>query len=191
MEINLVTGSRGFLCGHLCKHLPNTLDYGNVLNYYDINYVDAVYHFASPSDDYDFADSNKTIDTIVNGTINMLKVAQKNNAKFIFASTLGVESPNNVYCYSKLLMEKYIIDNYDNYVILRIPRVYDKGRKKGLMKKLRLHQIPETEMQNNVSYITLPEFLQQTLVIINHINIIYDYNNIQINTIQEIHKKYA
>jgi nucleoside-diphosphate-sugar epimerase len=191
MEINLVTGSRGFLCGHLCKHLPNTLDYGNVLNYYDINYVDAVYHFASPSDDYDFADSNKTIDTIVNGTINMLKVAQKNNAKFIFASTLGVESPNNVYCYSKLLMEKYIIDNYDNYVILRIPRVYDKSRKKGLMKKLRLHQISETEMQNTVNYITLPEFLQQTLAIINHINVIYNYNSIQINTIHEIHKKYA
>ena len=191
MEINLVTGSRGFLCGHLCKHLPNTLDYGNILNYYNINYVNAVYHFASPSDDYDFADSNKTIDTIVNGTINMLKVAQKNNAKFIFASTLGVESPNNVYCYSKLLMEKYIIDNYDNYVILRIPRVYDKGRKKGLMKKLRLHQISETEMQNTVNYITLPEFLQQTLTIINHRNIIYNYNNVQINSIREIYNKYA
>ena len=29
-----------------------------------------------------FKDSNKTVDTIVNGTINMLKVARKNNAKF-------------------------------------------------------------------------------------------------------------
>jgi nucleoside-diphosphate-sugar epimerase len=191
MEINLVTGSRGFLCGHLCKHLPNTLDYGNVLNYYDINYVDAVYHFASPSDDYDFADSNKTIDTIVNGTINMLKVAQKNNAKFIFASTLGVESPNNVYCYSKLLMEKYIIDNYDNYVILRVPRVYDKSRKKGLMKKLRLNMVPQSDNNNTVDYITLDSFINQTLAASKNKNIVYSYMSMSSNTIGEIYKLFA
>jgi hypothetical protein len=38
-------------------------------------------------------------------------------------------------------MEKYIQDNYDDWVILRIPRVYGKTRKKGLMKKLRLNMV--------------------------------------------------
>jgi nucleoside-diphosphate-sugar epimerase len=190
MEINLVTGSHGFLCGHLCKYLPNALDYGNVLHYYNIDYIGAVYHFAGPSDDYDFKDADKTLDTIVNGTHNMLRVAKRNHAKFIFASTVGVENPNNVYCYSKLLMEQYIIDNYDDYIILRIPRVYDKSRKKGLMKKLHLGHVSKNDMSNVIEYITLTSFLEQTITALNHKNIIYNYNNIQSDTIKEIHEKY-
>jgi len=190
MEINLVTGSRGFLCGHLCKHLTNTLDYGDVRRYYDIDHIGSVYHFAGPSDDYDFKDAEKTIDTIVNGTRNMLKVAKGNKAKFIFASTAGAETPNNVYCYSKLLMEQYIIDNYDDYIILRIPRVYDRSRKKGLMKKLRLGSVLENDMSNTIKYITIDSFLEQMLSITGHKNIIYNYNNIQIDNIHEIRNKF-
>ena len=191
MEINLVTGSRGFLCGHLCQYLDDPIDYGNVLNYYKISHIDSVYHFAGPSDDYDFADSEKTLDTIINGTCNMLRVAQENNAKFIFASTAGAQAPNNLYCYAKLCMEKYIVDNYDNYVILRIPRVYDRSRKKGLMKKLRRGEVPERDMNNVVEYITLESFLMQTLEILFHKNIVYNYTNIQVNTIRDISQKYA
>ena len=190
MEINLVTGSRGFLCGHLCKHLIDPLDYGNVLHYYDIDHIGTVYHFAGPSDDYDFKYANKTLDTIVNGTLNMLNVAKHNQAKFIFASTAGVETPNNVYCYSKRLMEQYIIDNYDNYVILRIPRVYDSSRKKGLMKKLRLGHVSQNDLSNVIRYITLDSFLNQTISAAHHKNIIYNYTNIQSNTIEEIRNKF-
>ena len=190
MEINLVTGSRGFLCGHLCKHLTDTLDYGDVLRRIDVDHVGAVYHFAGPSDDYDFQDAEKTIDTIVNGTRNMLGVALKNNAKFIFASTAGAETPNNVYCYGKRLMEQYIIDNCDDYVILRIPRVYDRSRKKGLMKKLRLGHVPEAELSVAVDYITLDSFLEQTLSVVGHKNIIYSYSGIQTNSIREIRDKF-
>ena len=191
MEINLVTGSRGFLCGHLCKHLVDPLDYGDVCHYYDIDHIGTVYHFAGPSDDYDFKDAEKTLDTIVNGTHNMLRVAKRNNAKIVFASTVGVESPNNVYCYSKLLMERYIIDNYDDYIILRIPRVYDSSRKKGLMKKLRRGHVSQTDMSNVVDYITLGQFLEQTIAVLNHKNIVYNYENIQSNTIAEIYEKYG
>jgi nucleoside-diphosphate-sugar epimerase len=190
MEINLVTGSRGFLCGHLCKHLIDPLDYGDVLHYYYIDHIGTVYHFAGPSDDYDFKDANKTLNTIVNGTLNMLNVAKHNQAKFIFASTAGVENPNNVYCYSKRLMEQYIIDNYDNYVILRIPRVYDSSRKKGLMKKLRLGHVAQNDLSNVTHYITLDSFLEQTMNAIHYKNIIYNYNNIQSNSIQEICDKF-
>lgn len=191
MEINLVTGSRGFLCGHLCRHLDDPIDYGNVLNYYKISHITSVYHFAGPSDDYDFADSEKTLDTIINGTHNMLRVAQDNNAKFIFASTAGVETPNNLYCCAKLCIEKYIVDNYDNYVILRIPRVYDRSRKKGLMKKLRQGEVSEYDMDNVVEYITLDSFLTQTLSTLEHKNIIYSYNDIQYDVIKNIRDKFA
>jgi nucleoside-diphosphate-sugar epimerase len=190
MEINLVTGSRGFLCGHLCKHLSNPLDYGDVRRYYDIDHIGAVYHFAGPSDDYDFKNAEKTIDTIVNGTRNMLRVAKRNKAKIIFASTSGAETPNNVYCYSKLLMEQYIVDNYDDYVILRIPRVYDKSRKKGLMKKLRLGHVSQNDMSNVVDYITLDLFLEQTLCAMHHKNIIYNYSNVQSCSIGKIRDKF-
>jgi nucleoside-diphosphate-sugar epimerase len=191
MEINLVTGSRGFLCGHLCKHLDDPIDYGDVLNYYNISHISSVYHFAGPSDDYDFADSKRTLDTIINGTHNMLRVAQENSAKFIFASTAGVEIPNNLYCCTKLCMEKYIVDNYDNYVILRIPRVYDRSRKKGLMKKLRRGEVPECDMDNVIEYITLESFLTQTISALEHKNIIYNYSDIQYDTIKNIHDKFA
>jgi nucleoside-diphosphate-sugar epimerase len=191
MEINLVTGSRGFLCGHLCKHLDDPIDYGNVLNYYRINHIGIVYHFAGPSDDYDFVNSNKTLDTIINGTRNMLRIAQENNAKFIFASTAGVETPNNLYCYTKLCMEKYIIDNYDNYVILRIPRVYDRSRKKGLMKKLRRGEVPMCDMDNVIEYITLESFLTQTLYALEYKNVIYKYSDIQPDILKNIRDKFV
>ena len=124
--------------------------------------------------------------------VNRLTIAEakRNKAKFIFASTAGAETPNNVYCYSKLLMEQYIIDNYDDYIILRIPRVYDRSRKKGLMKKLRLGSVLENDMSNTIKYITIDSFLEQTLSITGHKNIIYNYNNIQTDNIHEIRNKF-
>jgi nucleoside-diphosphate-sugar epimerase len=191
MEINLVTGSRGFLCGHLCKRLTDCLDYGNVLDYYNVNHIGAVYHFAGPSDDYDFLDAEQTINTIVNGTLNMIKVAQENNAKFIFASSAGAENPNNVYTHAKKCMECYIQANCDNYVILRIPRVYDKSRKKGLMKKLRCNDVPTQHINRTVQYITLSSFMEQTLVASTLTNVIYNYTNLKSNSIKELRDMYT
>lgn len=192
MEINVFTGSeRGFLGSNLKqKYTGCNIDYGNILKYKKI-YCDKLFHFAGPSDDFDFENFENTIKTIVNGTINMLKIAKENNAKFIFASTKGVESPNNVYCYSKLLMEKYIQDNCNNWVILRIPRVYDKSRKKGLMKKIRLNLVPEKDMNNQIEYLPLNDFIKQTLEVVNEQNIIYNYNNLHCDTISNIKKLYT
>ena len=138
--INMFTGAeKGFLASNIKKRIKGVnYDYGDVLLYKEYNHINKIFHFAGPSDDFDFNNSKKVVDVIVNGTINMLQLAKQTNAKFIFASTKGVETPNNVYCYSKLLMEKYIQDNYNNWIILRIPRVYDKTRKKGVMKNERI-----------------------------------------------------
>tara|TARA_R110000772_G_scaffold141464_2_gene251107 strand:+ start:363 stop:950 length:588 start_codon:yes stop_codon:yes gene_type:complete len=191
--INMFTGAeKGFLASNIKKRIKGVnYDYGDVLLYKEYNHINKIFHFAGPSDDFDFNNSKKVVDVIVNGTINMLQLAKQTNAKFIFASTKGVETPNNVYCYSKLLMEKYIQDNYNNWIILRIPRVYDKTRKKGLMKKIRLNLIPQDHMDRKIEFLTLDQFIQQTLKVDNQRNIIYNYDNLYCETISNIKKLYT
>lgn len=116
----------------------------------------------------------------------MLDIAMRHHSKFIFASTLGVETPDNTYCYSKLLMEKYIESMYDNYIILRIPRVYSKCRTKGLMKQIRENTISEADMNKSVSYITLNDFIEQTLTALKHTKTTFNYNLTNHRTIREI-----
>tara|TARA_R110000787_G_C13211833_1_gene425231 strand:+ start:113 stop:682 length:570 start_codon:yes stop_codon:yes gene_type:complete len=189
----MFTGAeKGFLASNIKKRIKGVnYDYGDVLLYKEYNHINKIFHFAGPSDDFDFNNSKKVVDVIVNGTINMLQLAKQTNAKFIFASTKGVETPNNVYCYSKLLMEKYIQDNYNNWIILRIPRVYDKTRKKGLMKKIRLNLIPQDHMDRKIEFLTLDQFIQQTLKVDNQRNIIYNYDNLYCETISNIKKLYT
>jgi nucleoside-diphosphate-sugar epimerase len=194
--VNVFTGAeKGFLGGNLKKEINGwNVDYGNIFidNFYLPSKIDNIFHFAGPSDDYDFMDETKTIKTIINGTINVLNLAKKNNSKFIFASTLGVETPTeNVYCTSKFLMEKYIKNNYNNWVILRIPRVYDKTRNKGLMKKIRLNDIPDKDLDKKIKFITLNSFINQTLDVVKQQNIIYNYNNLKCETIANIKKLYT
>ena len=195
MKYNLFTGSeKGFLGSNIKKRVKgNNINYGDVLeeNIFLSKKFDKVYHFAGPSDDFDFKNTKKTIETITIGTMNMLEIAKNNKSKFIFASTKGVENPNNVYCYSKLLMEKYIQENYDNWVILRIPRVYDKTRKKGLMKKLRLNLVSNKDMDNKIEFLTLDKFIEQTLKVDNQRNIVYNYKDLYCNTIKNIKKLYT
>jgi len=76
-------------------------------------------------------------------------------------------------------------------IILRIPRVYDKTRKKGLMKKIRLDLIPQDHMDRKVEFLTLNEFIQQTLKVDNQRNIIYNYDNLYCETISNIKKLYT
>lgn len=189
----MFTGAeRGFLGNNLKSQIKGTnIDYGDVLLKRHLYNIKKIFHFAGPSDSFDFKDHDKTVRTIVNGSINMVQLAKQTNAKLIFASTKGVENPDNVYCYSKLLMERYIQDNYDNWIILRIPRVYDKSRKKGLMKKLRLNLIPDSDMDKEVSFITLDSFLNQTLKVVNERNIIYNYDNFCCETIKKIKQLYV
>ena len=121
----------------------------------------------------------------------MVDIINENKGKIIFASSIGVEKPDNLYRQCKLLMEKYIQDNCNNWVILRIPRIYDKSRKKGLMKKLRLNLVSEKDMNNQIEFLTLNDFIKQTLEVVNERNIIYNYRNLKCNTIANIKKLYT
>lgn len=186
----LVTGYSGYLCSNLMKHLPGEIvKYdGDVRTYRHYENISTVVHFAGPSDTFDFNDREKTVTTIIDGTINLLNLTKSNSAKFIFASTMGVHfaSTNDIYSSCKLAMEQYIKNTYDNYLILRIPRVYSKCRNKGLMKKIKNNMIPLHDYNNIVNYITLQEFIDQTKNILHKQNLTHEYKITQSKTIEEI-----
>lgn len=168
----LMTGSEGYLGSALSAKLKrrNTVTpfIGDVRsrvispNEY-LETVDMLIHFASPIDN---TDPQKTASTIIEGTVNMVWLAQKLNARFIYASTLGVEHEHELddtYITCKLAMENYVRSVYNRHMILRIPRVYSKCRDNGLMSKLRNNKVPKHHMNNQVEYMTLDEFVNTTI----------------------------
>jgi nucleoside-diphosphate-sugar epimerase len=178
----LVTGWRGYLAGNLIKSISHNnniiLFEGDVRHIKLYDNIDLVLHFASPSDRVDFLDDARTSSTIIEGTINMLNIARNNNCRFIYASTLGVcyLDSNCTYKISKLAMEKYIMSMYNNYVILRIPRVYSKCRRKGLIRQLHDNAVPESDYDKQIEYITIDDFVEQTKpVLFTQDNTIHNY----------------
>lgn len=197
-----VTGGRGFLGSALVHTLKNT----NEIHMYDhdirdrqsvsmIRAMDMMIHFACPSDTYEFQDEERLCTSLIDGTINMLSTARKYGALFVYASTMGVHdiSKDPLYRVGKLAMEMYIKSTYNNYIIIRIPRVYDRKRSKGLMKKLKLNQIPEKDMSNIVEYMKLSEFTSSVISSLPTLNpgrcgSTININATQRNTIEEIDK---
>ena len=194
----LLTGCNGFLGKHLYKALST---HNHVIAYnkdvrlpiIDNLDIDTIIHLASPTDYEDLKDGNKVVTTIINGTLNMLNLANKTKSKFIFASTMGIYDKDVTYAYGncKLAMENYITNTNDNYVILRIPRVYDKSKVKGLMKQLRLNLVPEKDMDKQIEFLSLTNFIKQSLEIGNQRNIVYNYDNLYCETISNIKKLYT
>ena len=189
----LLTGSNGFLGKHLYKALSihnDVIEYNKDvrLPITDNLDIDTIIHLASPTDFEDLKDSNKVVTTIIDGTCNILDLANKTKSKFIFASTMGIYEKDTRYAYGncKLAMENYITSTNDNYVILRIPRVYHKSKIKGLMKRLRRGMINSADLNNTVNFIYIDEFLDQTIKCIDHTNIVYEYINIKKDTIKNI-----
>ena len=191
----LVTGERGYLASGLINRLeeyntiiPYGFDVREYYVYHEVNPPTMILHFGSPSDVLEFQDSDKTSSTIIQGTINMIRLCRKSNTKIVFASTMGVydSSMDNVYTTSKLAMENYIKSVYNNYIILRIPRVYSKCREKGLMRQIRDNTISVEDMDKEIEYITLQDFVDQTLPILIQTNITHEYKITHKKSIREI-----
>ena len=189
----LITGERGFLASGIIdalKHKNNIISYhGDVRTKTSYTNIDYVLHCASPSDNMEFEDVKRTCTTIIDGTLNILSIAMDNNAKFVFASTLGVEdldNSNKVYAISKLAMETYIQSVYNNYIILRIPRVYAKHREKGLMRSIKNDNIPVADLTKMIQYITLTDFVNQTIRILDKTNYKHKYDITENKSIEEI-----
>jgi len=185
----LVTGQNGFLLKPLIEMIKeqynaNIIEYQDVRFYNKVKNIDIVIHFAGP------IDAENDVSTILLGTMNMVKIANENNAHFVFSSSQAVLNLVDKYGICKKAMEIYIQENVKNYTILRIPRVYDISRKKGLIAKL--HTINDKKSLNKViTYITLKQFLKYTIKrilkkgFVNYKSVKYKHN-----TIQELKHKY-
>lgn len=102
-------------------------------------------------------DFNYSLKCSLDNTYELIDICHKYNLKYIFASSYGIFDPKNTYDHVKEFQEK-IIQSLDNYLIIRIPRVYDKSRFSGLMKFLRENSIYEDK---EIEYCTLKYFHEQ------------------------------
>lgn len=191
MKNILITGERGFLLRN-CKFLfkdCNVQYYKPNTQYYDI---DTIVHFASPSDTFEFKDKLKLSKSMIDLSIELIKLAQELDAKFIFASSMAAEYLDNDYGINKKAMEQYIESYLSDYLILRIPRVYGIDKDKGLMKKIRLNEISKFDLKNQtVEYIDIEDFKIWFTDVINKTGIQKYIKQQRKNTIQEIKDIYC
>ena len=188
----LITGANGYLASSLYEHIqgPKIKFEGDVRNYQEFSNIETILHFASPSDIYGFKNKKKLTTTILNGTINMVKLAEATGAKLIFASTMGVVDVdvNDTYSSCKLAAEHLVQCSCQKYLILRIPRVYSPCRRGGLMRQLREKTIPHNDKCKYIKFITLDDFIEQTLSVLKFTNIIHEYNITRSMTINDIER---
>lgn len=193
----LVTGEKGYLAKAVIDRIKtdyNIIPYdGDVRTVKHFTLIDIILHFASPSDREEFNDTVKTTTTILDGTINMVHLADKHNAKLIFASTMGVYTYNidDIYCSCKRAMEHYVKANCNKYLILRIPRVYSACRSKGLIKLLRNNSVPIDDYANLIEYMDLSVFVEQFQHALPQENCVYEFKGTETKSIHEISKIYA
>lgn len=108
----------GFTGDIICGNIDSDTDLKNLENYQ----FDYIFHQAAISDTRVY-DQEIVMRTNVNSFYKLLEIAKKDNAKMVYASsaatygslespqTIGVESPENPYGFSKLMMDN-IADNY-------------------------------------------------------------------------------
>ena len=121
-------------------------EYRHFLNLENLNNISCIFHQGACSDTMEY-DKKFMMDTNFEYSKKIFSVAIKNSAKFIYASSASVyglnknseeveenESPLNVYAESKLLFDKYIMNQNYPAVGLRYFNVYGRGEEnKGKM----------------------------------------------------------
>ena len=157
-----------------------------IVNEYD--HIDMVVHFASPSDWEGFSDKPRLAETL-EITIKAVKMALQNKCKLIFASSEAVNYMDNEYAVYKKASEQYIQAFLDDYLILRIPRVYGSTRQKGLMKKIRANDIKDYIA--TVEYIDIKDFIEWFGSCLGKTGIQTYNKKYRVNSIQEIKDIYC
>lgn len=179
----LVTGGKGFLLSNILPIYDNweIIHYKPGREYYGIHLI---LHFASPSDSYDFKDKLNMATSMVDLTLKMIDIAYTNKCKLIFASSLAADVLQDDYGVYKRAMEQYIQASLEDYLILKIPRVYGKDRTKGLMKKIKLNHVDDWDAQ--IEYANIDDFVLWFTRILNNLGIEYYSGDIKCHSIKQI-----
>ena len=159
--------------------------------------VKTILFLSSPSDSNDFKDvNNMAISMIDNYIYNLNMIYKVNpNIHIIFGSSVAVIQDSlytNNYALYKYTIEQYIINRFNNYTILRIPRVYGQNRLKGLMRSLREKPI-ETINDDFIDFIDIKDFileLEEKIFTPQKDKIIYFEKNFKSMTPKEIKEYY-
>lgn len=150
----LTVGERGFLLSNIIKSgiLKNTFPFKSYSG--DFKDITELWFFGTP---IDCTNLERLFD--YSTFFACLKICQEHKIKFVYASSYAVLYDDDLYSKVKSEHEEYIKANLKNYLILRIPRVYDKSRNAGLLKLLKENKVPGKDMKKEIQYITLPMFL--------------------------------
>ena len=191
----LVTGQNGFLMRNI---LPALREYHEIVEFNHTQYsfngyhgIDLILHFASPSDSYDFKDKMNMAIAMVDLTQAMVNVAERNQCKLVFASSLAADFLQDDYGVYKKAMEQYIQALVEDHLILRLPRIYGKDRNKGLMKKIRLNEVPDEDWDKTVGYADISDFFTWFIQNLNKLGVQYYTGEINYHTIREIKERYC
>ena len=139
--------------------------------------VTKILFLSGPSDVDGFKDKVQTATSMVNDYIfnidyikNVCRTYNRDLPEIIFGSSIVASEINKQeeyiqYGVYKAMMENYIKAHFENYRIIRIPRVYGKNRKMGLMKFLRERPL-ESFHDKKINFIDIDNFIPMLIKVI-------------------------
>lgn len=140
--------------------------------------VTKILFLSGPSDVDGFKDKVQTATSMVNDYIfnidyikNVCRTYNRDLPEIIFGSSIAASEINELedehvqYGVYKAMMENYIKAHFENYRIIRIPRVYGKDRKNGLMKFLRERPL-ESFHNKKINFIDIDDFISILIKVI-------------------------
>ena len=139
--------------------------------------VTKILFLSGPSDVDGFKDKVQTATSMVNDYIfnidyikNVCRTYNRDLPEIIFGSSIVASEINKQeeyieYGIYKAMMENYIKAHFENYRIIRIPRVYGKNRKMGLMKFLRERPL-ESFHDKKINFIDIDNFIPMLIKVI-------------------------
>ena len=196
-ELNTGNGLNGFL-GKTLK-LNELWDCSIIFNnrFYDKSEM-VFWLFGCPSDTMEIKDNPRkltdTLDFIIKN-----KEFLKKFKHIVYASSMGAQNPEvddiqREYNRFKRVTEFYLLNNFRSVTVLRIPRVYGKGKTKGLFKKFEIYrqETNKDEFDNSllVKYIS-PKMFKEWVERVYLTPGIQEYDNLyKEKTLSELYKKY-
>ena len=211
----LINGASGFIGQALLKDLDHrNIKYKTfgrrIVDTYDnetmIQNASKILFLSSPSDSNDFKNKEKTSTSMIDDYVYNLNYIKNTNpdAEIIFGSSVGAnpitfkemeEFLENDYAIFKLAMEKYIKANFKNFKIIRIPRVYGKDRRKGLMKLIKETPLENLNIGTPITFMDIDDFIPKLIKAItkksdNYKNITHFVSKLKTMNVKEIKKYY-